>query len=132
VYTFSAVQLFTAGPQSLFANDGSLYGQTDLTVDPGLAVALVLTGPNQAAAGVPFVVTVTAYDAWGNVATGYTGTVSFASTDPAGQLPDPYLFSSADAGSHDFTVTLNTPGPVGLTASDADTMWSSELDLTVT
>jgi uncharacterized delta-60 repeat protein len=132
VFTFSGVQLFTAGPQSLFASDGSLSSEADLMVLPGDAVALLLTGPNQTTAGMPFQVTVTAYDAWGNVATGYRGTVAFASSDPAGQLPDPYQFSSDDAGSHVFTLTLNTPGPVQLIASDTDTMWSSELDLTVT
>jgi uncharacterized delta-60 repeat protein len=131
VFTFSGVPLFTAGPQSLFAGDGSRTGQADLVVDPGLAVALVLTGPDQATAGVSFVVTLTAYDAYGNVATGYRGSVSFVSTDPAAQLPVDYAFSSADAGSHDFTITLNSPGPVRLTAIDTWALTLSFLDLTV-
>jgi uncharacterized delta-60 repeat protein len=131
VFTFSAVPLFTAGPQSLFAGDGNLSGQADLVVDPGLAVALVLTGPDQATAGVSFVVTLTAYDAWGNVASGYRGSVSFVSTDPAAVLPVDYAFNSDDAGSHDFTITLNSPGPVRLTAIDTYTLTLSFLDLTV-
>jgi uncharacterized delta-60 repeat protein len=131
MYTFSAVQLFTAGPQSLFADDGYRTGEADLAVDPGLAVALVLRGPDQATAGQAFVVTLTAYDAYGNVATGYRGSVSFVSTDPAAQLPVDYAFSSADAGRHDFTITLNSPGPVRLTAIDTYALTLSYLDLTV-
>jgi uncharacterized delta-60 repeat protein len=131
VFTFTAVRLVTAGPQSLFADDGDLSGQADLTVDPGLAVALVLSGPDQVSAGVSFVVTLTAYDAYGNVATGYRGSVSFVSTDPAAQLPVGYTFTSDDAGSHDFTITLNSPGPVRLTAIDTYALTLSYLDLTV-
>jgi uncharacterized delta-60 repeat protein len=131
VFTFSGVPLFTAGPQSLFAGDGSRTGQADLVVDPGLAVALLLTGPDQATAGVSFVVTLTAYDAYGNVASGYRGSVSFVSTDPAAQLPVDYAFTSEDAGSHDFTITLNSPGPVRLTAIDTYALTLSFLDLTV-
>jgi uncharacterized delta-60 repeat protein len=131
VYTFSAVQLFTAGPQSLFANDGNLNGQADLTVDPGAAVAIVLSGPDHAVAGQPFVVTVTAVDAWGNVATGYRGTVWLEATDPNAGLPDAWDFTADDAGTHDFTVTLNTPGPVRLTAHDSDAGWDANLDLVV-
>jgi uncharacterized delta-60 repeat protein len=131
-FTFSAVQLYTAGPQSLFASDGSLNGQADLTVDPGVAVALVLSGPDHATAGVPVVVTVSAVDAWGNVATGYTGTVWLEASDPDAELPDAWTFTADDAGTHQFTLTLNTPGPVRLTAHDSEAMWDANLDLTVT
>jgi uncharacterized delta-60 repeat protein len=130
-FTFSGVQLFTAGPQSLFADDGNLSGQADLTVDPGVAVAIVLSGPDHATAGVPFVVTVSAMDAWGNVATGYSGTVWLEATDPDANLPDAWDFTADDAGVHTFLVTLNTPGPVRLTAHDSDAGWSADLDLTV-
>jgi uncharacterized delta-60 repeat protein len=132
VYTFSGGQLFTAGPQSLFADDGNLGGQLDLTVDPGVAVAIVLSGPDHATAGVPVVVTVTAMDAWGNVATGYTGTVWLEATDPDANLPDAWTFTADDAGVHQFTLTLNTPGPVQLTAHDTEAMWDANLDLIVT
>jgi uncharacterized delta-60 repeat protein len=131
VFTFSAVQLFTAGPQSVSADDGNLSGQADLTVDPGLAVGLLLTGPDHATAGVPLVVTVSAVDAWGNVATGYTGTVWLEATDPDANLPDSWEFTADDAGTHQFTLTLNTPGPVRLTAHDTDAGWSADLDLIV-
>ena len=38
----------------------------------------------------PFPVTVTAMDAYGNVATGYVGTIDFSSTDPAAEFPVTY------------------------------------------
>jgi uncharacterized delta-60 repeat protein len=131
VFTFSSVQLFTAGPQSLFADDGNLSGQADLLVDPGVAVGIVLSGPDHATAGVPVVVTVTAVDAWGNVATGYTGTVWLEATDSNADLPDAWDFTADDVGVHQFALTLNTPGPVRLTAHDSDAGWSADLDLTV-
>mgnify|MGYP003299294095 CR=1 FL=1 len=43
--------------------------------------------------------TVTAKDAFGNVATAYTGTIHFTSSDGAATLPADYTFSAGDAGS---------------------------------
>jgi uncharacterized delta-60 repeat protein len=131
-FTFTAVRLFTARAQSLSADDGDLNGQANLLVDPGVAVAIVLSGPDHATVGVPVVVTVTAVDAWGNVATGYTGTVWLEATDPDADLPDAWDFTADDAGTHQFTLTLRTPGPVRLTAHDSDAGWLANFDLTVT
>ncbi len=52
----------------------------------------------------------TAYDPYGNVATGYTGTVDLTSSDGQAVLPASYTFIAADAGSHTFAVTLDTAG----------------------
>jgi sugar lactone lactonase YvrE len=121
-YTFSGVQLFTAGLRSLLPSDGSFSGGGDVTVVAGVAKKLVLSADPSVLAGVsagtPFAVTVTAYDAYGNVATGYLGTVAFACDDGAALLPDPYPFTADAAGSATFSVTLNTPGPVRLFVSD--------------
>src|SRR5207245_5903545 len=60
-------------------------------------------------------------DAYGNVATGYTGTVQFSSSDSLGILPGNYIFTAGpglDNGVHTFTVTLSTVGSQWLTASD--------------
>ena len=54
--------------------------------------------------------TITAYDANGNVATGYTGTVQFMSTDPQAALPAAYTFTAASGGSDTFSVVLKTAG----------------------
>src|SRR5262249_44597715 len=64
--------------------------------------------------------TVTAEDAFGNTATGYTGTVTFTSNDGQAVLPADYTFSAGDAGIHTFTlgVTLKTAGSEGITVAD--------------
>jgi hypothetical protein len=46
----------------------------------------------------------------GNIATVYTGTVHFTSTDPEARLPRDYTFTAADQGTHVFSVNLLTPG----------------------
>jgi len=80
----------------------------------GPAKLLQLTAPSTTTAGVPFSVTVTAYDAAGNIATGYTGTVHFTSSDTSTYktLPGNYTFVSGDAGVHVFNnLALVTSGP---------------------
>jgi len=71
-----------------------------------------------ATAGIPFDLTVTLFDAYGNVATGYAGTVHFTSSDASAQLPAGYLFTPADKGIHVFKVLLKTKGQQTITASD--------------
>jgi hypothetical protein len=92
------------------------------TVNPGEATRLDLTpeGPNTAISGVPFDVTVTLYDAWDNIATGYLGTVHFSSSDPLADLPGAYPFVPGDAGVHAFLngVTLYTAGLQTVTAAN--------------
>jgi hypothetical protein len=110
VYTFFGVQLFTAGQLLLRPTDGVITSGVGLTVNPAAAATLVLSGPSAASAGTPFLVTLTAYDAYGNVATGYTGTVSFSSDDTAAGLPGNSTFQPGDQGVQSFMVTLQTPG----------------------
>jgi hypothetical protein len=72
-------------------------------------------------AGVPFDVTVTAVDPFGQTALGYTGTVTFSSADPYGaSLPADYTFTLADDGSHTFNAqaALYTAGTWDVTATD--------------
>ena len=69
----------------------------------GPAATLEVTAPAGAVAGSPFDVTVRAVDAQGTTVPNFAGTVQFSSSDPAGQLPDAYTFTSADAGIHTFT-----------------------------
>ena len=133
-YTFAAanagthtfpVALETAGTQSITATDkstSSIAGsETGIAVSAAAASTLDVTGfPTVVTAGVANPVTVTAYDAYGNVATGYTGTIAFASTDPKAVLPSSYTFAAGDAGSHTFSVTLETAGTQSFTATDAN------------
>jgi hypothetical protein len=59
-------------------------------------------------------------DAYGNVATGYVGTVHFTSSDTHAGLPANYTFKASDAGVVTFTTeaVLNTVGVQSLTATD--------------
>jgi len=64
---------------------------------------------------------VTAVDPFGQVAVGYTGTVTFSTsdTDPGVVLPADYTFTAGDGGVHTFTdITLVTPGEQTLTVAD--------------
>jgi hypothetical protein len=122
VHIFSAT-LTTAGVQSLTATDtasASITGtQGNIFVTPGAASTLVLAGyPSPTTAGAAHNFTVTARDAYGNVATGYTGAVHFTSTDGQAGLPADYTFWSADAGVHTFSATLKTAGTQSLTVTD--------------
>jgi hypothetical protein len=115
-----AVVLTTAGTQTITATatvTGSLTGtQGGIVVNPAAASTLVVTGfPSPVVAGTAGTFTVTAFDAFGNVATSYGGTVTFTSSDPQAGLP-------ADApltnGSGTFTALLATVGSQSLTATD--------------
>ncbi|HLN32779.1 MAG TPA: DUF4214 domain-containing protein [Gemmataceae bacterium] len=121
-YTFTAadhgVHTFTftlhrAGSQTIGvadARDGSMTGSAATLINPGAANHLLVSMPSNTIAGEPSIVTVTALDPDNNVATSYTGTVHFSSSDLSALLPADYTFSLSDQGTHDFTVTLNTQG----------------------
>jgi phospholipase C len=125
VHTFS-LTLKTAGTQSVTATDtvsSSVTGtQTGITVKAAAAKSLKVTGfPKSDKAGTAATFTVTLVDAYGNIATGYTGTVHFTSSDAAAVLPANYTFTSSDAGVHTFTATLTTVGTQSITATDTVT-----------
>src|SRR5262249_6797051 len=87
-------------------------------VQPGpLATFFLFVAPAQA--GRPADVWVLALDAYGHLATGYTGTVAFASfTDPAAQLPAPVTFSPGGFAYVPGGVTFAAPGVYDLWAFD--------------
>ncbi len=60
----------------------------------------------------------TAKDAFGNVATGYTGTVAVTSSDGAATLPASHTYVGGDAGIAVFPVTFATSGSQTVTATD--------------
>jgi len=113
------VTLKTAGSDSITATDtttSTITGsQTGIAVSAGPIARYLVTGGSNQSAGVIENVTFTAVDAYGNVATGYTGTVHFTSTDPKAALP-------ADApltkGVGTFNVTFKTGGTQAITATD--------------
>ncbi len=126
-HTFaSAVTLKTVGTQSFTATDtvtSYITGtQSGVSVTPATAATLTLTGfPSLEWTGVAASETVTVRDAYGNLATNYTGTIQFTSTDGAAVLPADYTFSGGDGGLHTFTkgVTFNIDGSQSITATDA-------------
>jgi hypothetical protein len=58
-------------------------------------------------------------DAYGNVVTGYTGTIHFTSTDTTATLPANYTLAAADKGAHTFTgLVLQKKGTQKITLTD--------------
>jgi hypothetical protein len=104
------------------------------------ASAFLVNAPATVTAGVPFDVTVTAVDPFGQVAAGYSGTATFSTTDPdlGVVLPADYTFTADDGGTHTFTdtgtgeITLVTLGDQMLTVTDtADDTITGSATITV-
>lgn len=134
-YTFAAgdkgthtftVTLKTAGTQTVTATDtttsaGSVTS-SGIAVSPAAASQFILSGlASTATVGATQSITVTAKDAYGNVATGYTGSVGFVSSDPSAILPGTYVFTAGDAGRHTFSLAFRTAGSQSVTVSDTTT-----------
>jgi hypothetical protein len=130
-YTFTAadagshafnVTLKTVGARTVSATDTAAATlaatSAPAAVSPASAASLTLGGLGNAVAGASQSVVVTAHDPYGNVATGYTGTVAFSSSDPQATLPSNDAFSAADAGSRSFSVTLKSSGQRSVTVTD--------------
>jgi hypothetical protein len=120
--------LKTAGSRSVTATDvshSSIKGSETVTVTPGVAKTLkVVVSTNPWPAGSSHSVTVTALDAYGNVATGYTGTIHFTSSDTKAILPADYTFTAADKGVHTFPTTVSPK----LTLKTAGSQWVRATD----
>jgi hypothetical protein len=120
VHTFT-VTLKTAGTQTVTLSDTSkttVKGSSSVIVSAAAAGQVVVLAPTSVTHGVAFSFTVEVLDAYGNLATGYTGTLTFGSSDAAAALPANYTFTAADGGQHTFSTTLNTVGTQSLTATD--------------
>lgn len=134
IHTFTGLILKSAGTQSVTATDtvttsitGTLGG---IQVNAAVASALTVSGfPSPSTAGAAATVTVTARDAYGNVAAGYTGTVTVTSSD-AQASPATHAFTTTDAGSYGFSFTLKTAGTQSITASDG-TLSASQTGISV-
>lgn len=120
VHTFSAT-LKTVGTQSITAKDAAtasiLGSETGIAVSAAVAVRFAISAPASVTQGVGFKFTVTAYDAYGNVATGYRGKVHLSSSDAKSGTQD-YTFSNSDNGVHVFSYTFNALGLDTLTLTD--------------
>ncbi len=111
------VTLKTAGSQSVTATDtlNNLLqaSQTGLLITPAAAATLQITP--QSTNGLMENVTVDVFDAYGNVATGYTGTVHFSSCDVNASLP---ADATLTEGIGNFGLTFSGNGIWTVTASD--------------
>ncbi|HKB03251.1 MAG TPA: hypothetical protein VKD90_13580, partial [Gemmataceae bacterium] len=121
VHTFTGgVTLLTAGVRTVSA---AAVGKSwpvasgPVTVHAAVATQLTISTPTSATAGLPVAVAVTARDQYGNVATDFTGTVTFASSDAVADLPADYTFTSADQGIHTFQPVLKTAGSQSFTVT---------------
>ena len=115
--TFSET-LDTAGNQNISATDtisAAITGTATETVAPGAATHFVVTIPANGNADTPGTVTVTALDAFNNVATGYTGIVHFTSSDGSAVLPANMTLTN---GTGTFSETFETTGNQTITATD--------------
>jgi hypothetical protein len=125
VHTFTAgVTLLTAGHWTITAIDPpvtTVAGNTAVVVQAAAASQLFISNPTTATAGQAFSVTVTAKDPYNNIATGFTGTVHFTSSDGNAVLPADYTFAATDKGVHTFVLqtTLTTAGAQSLTVAAA-------------
>ncbi|RII26598.1 MAG: hypothetical protein CXR31_09270 [Geobacter sp.] len=122
-----SITLYTAGSRTVSVTDfstGTISGTSGIiAVAAAPAATFDITAPVSSIAGSVFTVTVTAKDAYGNIATGYTGSMFFLSTDSQADLPasyaSPYTFIGADNGTHTFTnVTLKTAGSQNVNVHD--------------
>ncbi len=87
-----------------------------ILLNQAVASSFQVSAPTFVSEGAPFLVTVTALDANGNVAAGYEGTVDFTSSDTQAQLPPA---STLLNGTGVFSVTLNSAGSQTLSAVDS-------------
>lgn len=110
------MKLYKVESPTIQVSDGSHTGSTTVTVNPSaLASFTVAPVSGTQTAGTAFSETLTAYDAYGNQKTDYTGSVTVTSNDPSFSVAgsNPYTFTSgggADNGQHVFSVTLKTAG----------------------
>ncbi len=132
VGTFN-ITLETYGPQTITATDtiaSTITGNTGgIGVYAGPADHLVLTLSGPVTATVASTMTVTAQDAYNNLAAGYGGTVHFTSTDGTAILP---ADSTLTSGTGSFGVTFETLGSQSITGTDTVTSTINGTSNTVT
>jgi hypothetical protein len=122
-HTFTAT-FETAGAQSITATStgGTSLTGTDkgIAVSPAAASKLVIHSlVSSITAGVADrSIIVTALDPYGNIATGYSGTIQFTGSDMKATLPGTFTFQAGDKGTYRFAPTLRTAGPQTMTVTD--------------
>jgi hypothetical protein len=119
----ASVTLYRAESTTLAATEGAVTGSTaSFTVSPASAASFVVPTPATQTAGTSFEETITARDAYGNLATGYTGTKAVAfsgpGTSPNAKAPAYPANVSFTAGAGTASVTLYKAETTTLTAKE--------------
>ncbi|HMC67825.1 MAG TPA: hypothetical protein VKJ07_01615, partial [Mycobacteriales bacterium] len=125
-----ATTLETSGSRTVTVNDtvqaaASFTSSQTATVNPAAAATFTVGGTTSPIiAGNSTNFTVTALDPFNNVATGYTGTADFTSSDAQADFGGvtSHAFTSGDAGVFQGSVTLKTAGSQTITATDSVTV----------
>jgi hypothetical protein len=102
--TISAIDTITSG----------IVGTSNVIAVSAAATHFVISAPSAATAGTPFLVTVTAQDDHGHIATNYSGTIHFSTSGGSPILPADATLS----GGGNFLVTLRSAGTFSVTAQD--------------
>ncbi len=124
----ASVILYAAETTGLTAAEGSITGTSaPVTVSPGPTFSLALSLPASAAVGQPVQASASAYDRWGNVATGDASDLSVTSSDPLCGCPSPQTLSG---GQVSFDVVFNSPDGPGEQTTLTVTLDSSGLSAT--
>jgi hypothetical protein len=123
VHNFAeSVILKSAGPQTVTAADSAtagIAGTAAVAVSAGPPAHFGARAPSTCTAGVPFALTLTVLDEFGNPVAGHNGTVRFASSDEAAQLTPPYPYNGDEQGVHTFPdLILKTAGDRTITIAD--------------
>lgn len=127
----SGVATFTVKPTRVGDFTITAYDETDgvyvpdeeiINVGAGdMAIIVLESSVSTAAIGTPFNISVTLYDNYSNITTGYTGDIFFFSSDADAIFDETqYTFTSNDAGSYKQSVTLNTIGDQSITAANSE------------
>lgn len=111
------VTLKTAAGQTITVTDtASLTGTSSgIAVSGGPATRVSLSAPSAVTAGRAFILSVSVFDAYNNVATGYAGMLHFSSSDSQAVLP---MNTGLTNGMGTFSVALNTIANTTVTATD--------------
>jgi hypothetical protein len=120
---FATAGVITAGQKtgvfSISAGTAGLPAASgNLIVQPGAVVFLDVSGPASVAPGVPFSLTLTPRDQFGNSNPGYQATLALVTDDPRAAVP---ATVSIPGGSTSYTISglvLNTTGPHTLRLTD--------------
>lgn len=128
VAVFPMLNIRTAGTGYTLTAAGGMLMVTSAPFDvvPAAAVTLEMTAmATTVTAGTPLALTLTVRDAFANIATAFTGSVTLTATGPTPPMPLVFSFAGADQGVHAQAFTINRSGTYTVIATPASTTIST-------